>query len=101
MVVTVVNGDIGPSGHIRFISYKHLDTLMENSKWLDDELKERLEKTLSIEEPTNENAQQVWVFKAEDVQKVKEWLKSTEAEGKTRAQQNDEFYSQFSSCKEK
>lgn len=101
LVVTVVNGDIGPSGHIRFISYKHLDTLMENSKWLDDELKERLEKTLSIEEPTNENAQQVWVFKAEDVQKVKEWLKSTEAEGKTRAQQNDEFYSQFSSCKEK
>ena len=97
LVVTVL--EYGPVGQIRFIAFHFLDTLKENSKWRTGDLQTRLKNTLSIQEPTDDDAVEVWTFTPDDIQAVKNWVKETQSEG--REAQNAQFHSKFGYCQTK
>lgn len=89
------------AGYIRFISLTHYETLSPQSKWRAGELKTKLLNTLSVEEPTDEKAVEVWKFSAEDVLKVKTWIKECDEADTPREEQNALFTSEFGYCQTK
>ena len=79
------------SGFIRFINSRYLETLIENSKWRLEPLKNLLLSIFSNDLTDTSGCEQVWEFKAEDYDDVHDWC-LTHDKGE---QTNKEFINEF------